>query len=152
MKFATVISTHTFDAKADRLLSADERANLEFALAKDPEAHPIIPGLNGVRKARFGKQETGKRGGVRVIYFYAIVAGDPLEQSERESIGHDAVGPRVRSVARHRYKGRGFFGPDYADESASVDRSSAVWQSTEERVPCPAGDRLAASRGASAGA
>jgi mRNA-degrading endonuclease RelE of RelBE toxin-antitoxin system len=74
MKFATVISTHTFDAKADRLLSADERANLEFALAKDPEAHPIIPGLNGVRKARFGKQGTGKRGGVRVIYFYAIVA------------------------------------------------------------------------------
>jgi hypothetical protein len=74
MRFATVISTQTFDAKADKLLSADERADLEFALARDPEAHPAIPGLSGVRKARFGRQGTGKRGGVRVIYFYAIVA------------------------------------------------------------------------------
>jgi hypothetical protein len=74
MRFATVISTHAFDAKADRLLTADERADLEFALAANPQAHPIIPGLSGVRKARFGKHGTGKRGGVRVIYFYAIVA------------------------------------------------------------------------------
>jgi mRNA-degrading endonuclease RelE of RelBE toxin-antitoxin system len=73
---ATVISTSGFDAKAEKLLSADERAALEFALARDPEAHPVIPGLGGVRKARFGVQGRGKRGGVRVIYFYAIVAGE----------------------------------------------------------------------------
>ncbi len=91
MRFATVISTHAFDAKADNLLSADERAELDFALAKDPEAHPVIPGLNGVRKARFGRQGTGKRGGVRVIYFYAIVAEevvllDVCAKSEREDL------------------------------------------------------------------
>ena len=73
-KLATLISTSKFDADADDLLTADERARLEFSLAKEPDAHPVIPGLNGLRKARWGKEGSGKRGGVRVIYFYAISA------------------------------------------------------------------------------
>lgn len=74
MRLATVISSGRFDAKAESLLTADERADLEFSLAKNPTAHPVVPGLNGVRKARWGRQASGKRGGVRVIYFYAITA------------------------------------------------------------------------------
>ena len=74
MKLATIVSTGKFDADAEKLLTEDERIALEFSLAKDPEAHPVIPGLNGIRKARWGKQASGKRGGVRVIYFYAISA------------------------------------------------------------------------------
>jgi mRNA-degrading endonuclease RelE of RelBE toxin-antitoxin system len=94
MRLATVISTGGFDAKAEKLLTVDERAALEFTLAKDPEAHPQIPGLNGVRKARWGKQATGKRGGVRVIYFYAISAEVVLllavyAKNEREDLTSD---------------------------------------------------------------
>ena len=73
-KLATVVSTDRFNADADDLLTADERANLEFSLALFPEAHPAIPGLNGVRKARWARADTGKRGGLRVVYFYAINA------------------------------------------------------------------------------
>lgn len=63
-----------FEKKAASLLTADEIAELEFNLAAAPLAHPVVANTNGIRKARFGKQGSGKRGGVRVIYFYAISA------------------------------------------------------------------------------
>jgi hypothetical protein len=37
--------------------------------------HPVVAGTGGVRKARWGRQGKGKRGGVRVIYFYLSTAG-----------------------------------------------------------------------------
>ena len=94
MRLATIVSTDRFDASAEKLLTDEERADLEFSLAKAPEAHPLIPGLNGVRKARWGKQATGKRGGVRVIYFYAISAEVVLllavyAKNEREDLTND---------------------------------------------------------------
>ena len=89
----TLVSTETFDAKAEKLLTADERAALEYFLAVDPETHPVIPGLNGIRKARWGRQGQGKRGGVRVIYFYALSAEVVLlltlyAKNEREDMSH----------------------------------------------------------------
>ncbi len=42
---------------------------MESAIAADPEAHPIVPGTGGVRKARWGREGKGKSGGVRVIYY-----------------------------------------------------------------------------------
>ncbi len=89
-----MVSTGRFDAAAEKLLTTDERADLEFSLARAPDAHPLIPGLNGVRKARWGKRGTGKRGGVRVIYFYAISAEVVLllavyAKNERENLTSD---------------------------------------------------------------
>lgn len=43
---------------------------MQLAIAADPEAHPIVPGTGGVRKARWTRQAKGKSGGVRVIYYY----------------------------------------------------------------------------------
>ena len=43
---------------------------MQLAIAADPEAHPIVPGTGGVRKARWARQGKGKSGGVRVIYYY----------------------------------------------------------------------------------
>jgi len=43
---------------------------MQLAIAADPEAHPIVPGTGGVRKARWSRQGKGKSGGVRVIYYY----------------------------------------------------------------------------------
>jgi len=41
--------------------------------ARNPEAGDIIPGTGGVRKLRWGRAGSGKRGGARVIYFYGQV-------------------------------------------------------------------------------
>jgi hypothetical protein len=42
MKAATVISTKEFGAAVKGLLTADDLAGLEFSLATNPTAHPVI--------------------------------------------------------------------------------------------------------------
>ena len=39
-------------------------------IARNPEAGDVIPEAGGVRKVRWRRQGSGKRGGTRVIYFY----------------------------------------------------------------------------------
>lgn len=56
--------------KAGKLLSAAEKYELINFLAVNPEAGDVISGTGGVRKLRFATQGRGKRGGVRVIYYY----------------------------------------------------------------------------------
>jgi hypothetical protein len=48
----------------------DERNAFVDYIARNPEAGDIIPDSGGVRKVRWSRAGTGKRGGVRVIYFY----------------------------------------------------------------------------------
>ena len=45
----------------------DEYAELQ--IMADPEAGKTIPAAGGVRKLRWRRKGTGKRGGLRVIYF-----------------------------------------------------------------------------------
>jgi len=53
-------------------LSEDEYSVLQHELAGRPDAGKVIPGTGGLRKLRFqlpGKSK-GKRGGMRVIYYW----------------------------------------------------------------------------------
>lgn len=43
---------------------------MEIYIAARPEAHPVVAGRGGVRKARWGIAGKAKRGGARLIYFY----------------------------------------------------------------------------------
>ena len=43
---------------------------LQWALALHPEAGAVIPGSGGVRKIRWAGSGRGKRGGLRVIYYW----------------------------------------------------------------------------------
>ena len=45
---------------------------MELAIVSDPEAHPVMPGMGGIRKARWARQGGGKSGGVRTIYYYRV--------------------------------------------------------------------------------
>lgn len=53
-------------------LSESDMRQIELDLVAAPQAHPVIRGLRGVRKARFAIPGRGKRGGCRVIYFVAV--------------------------------------------------------------------------------
>ena len=53
-------------------LSDDEYRELQLHFARDPEAGDVIQGTGGFRKVRWADARRGKgrRGGLRVIYFY----------------------------------------------------------------------------------
>ncbi len=60
----------TFERAAKGILNEAERQILEQALVENPEAGAPMVGTGGVRKMRFGRTGEGKRGGLRVIYYY----------------------------------------------------------------------------------
>ena len=64
---------------------------MELSIAATPEIHPVVAGTGGVRKARWALPGRGKRGGVRVIYFYRSTANivyflDIYAKSERADL------------------------------------------------------------------
>ena len=62
--------TPLFVRQAAEVWSDDERESFVDFIAKNPQMGDVIPDTGGVRKIRWAKAGTGKRGGVRVIYFY----------------------------------------------------------------------------------
>lgn len=61
--------------RACKAMALDDAAmrSIEGALAAAPEAHPVVKGLRGVRKARFALPGRGKRGGGRVVYYVTLM-------------------------------------------------------------------------------
>ena len=72
---AAIAYTSVYVKRVDRILRREEREAMEWHVVENPEIHPVVAGTGGVRKARWGRQGKGKRGGVRVIYFYRSTAG-----------------------------------------------------------------------------
>lgn len=72
----SLAETPTFAADADKLWSADERLEFFTWLAANPDAGDVIPDSGGCRKVRWSRAGTGKRGGVRVVYFTRLSAGE----------------------------------------------------------------------------
>lgn len=71
-----IVRTRRYVKDLKRLGASEaEIITLERTIAFDPTAGDVIPGLNGIRKVRFGLGNKGKRGGGRAIYFL-IVADD----------------------------------------------------------------------------
>jgi mRNA-degrading endonuclease RelE of RelBE toxin-antitoxin system len=69
------IETKLFTRLVQEYLSDDEYGKLQWFLASDPEAGPVISGTGGVRKLRWQAPGRGKRGGYRVIYYVKRVDG-----------------------------------------------------------------------------
>lgn len=65
----TVIETPTFQKQADKIWAESERFEFIDWIAANPLAGDVIPGADGARKVRWGRAGSGKRGGVRVVYF-----------------------------------------------------------------------------------
>ncbi len=65
----TVAELPEYLKQARRLLAEQERRDIVQYLAAPPGAGDLMVGTGGVRKLRWGRQSTGKSGGVRVIYY-----------------------------------------------------------------------------------
>ena len=65
-----IVATKIYDRKVGKILTDAERQTAEAQIAADPGKSPVIAGTGGVRKARAVRGSSGKRGGVRIIYYY----------------------------------------------------------------------------------
>lgn len=72
----TIVETPTFQRLWPDYWTEDERAAFASWLALSPEAGDVVPGSGGVRKVRWSSTGSGKRGGVRVIYFNRLENGE----------------------------------------------------------------------------
>lgn len=69
-RLIVVAETPLFVRQAEEVWTEAEREEFVDFIARDPEAGDLIPETGGVRKVRWGRSGSGKRGGVRVIYFH----------------------------------------------------------------------------------
>ena len=64
------IETRVFTRELHSFMSDDDYRALQSALLLRPEAGAVIPGGSGLRKLRWAFAGTGKRGGLRTIYYW----------------------------------------------------------------------------------
>ena len=64
------VETPIFTAQLRELLADDEYSEFQKFLIRQPNAGDVIRGTGGLRKVRWSALGKGKRGGVRVIYYF----------------------------------------------------------------------------------
>ena len=72
----TIVETPTFQRLWPDYWTEDERGEFATWLALTPDAGDVVPGSGGVRKVRWSRKGSGKRGGVRVVYFNRLASGE----------------------------------------------------------------------------
>ena len=69
-----IVETTVFTRLIAQLMQDDQYRELQERLIENPEIGDLIPGSGGLRKIRWKLSGRGKRGGVRVIYYWAVSA------------------------------------------------------------------------------
>ena len=69
------VETPMFTTALQRHLDDEHYRHLQIALMLRPEQGPIMRGSGGLRKVRWSKPGAGKRGGFRIIYYWAPAGG-----------------------------------------------------------------------------
>jgi len=99
---ATFVEMPPFMRHRDAYLDDLAYRQLQLELMKNPDGGDVIAGTGGLRKLRFADRTRGKgrRGGLRVIYYWRVAAGQfwlftlydkdeaaDLTASERKALG-----------------------------------------------------------------
>jgi len=89
------IETSIFTKEIQRLLPDDDYRMLQAALMLRPDAGSLIRGSGGLRKIRWSVPGTGKRGALRVIYYWSppdtIFMLFPYRKTEQEDLTPDQL-------------------------------------------------------------
>jgi hypothetical protein len=64
------VETTVFTRRLTGVLTDDEYRRLQEALLRRPSQGNVIEGTGGIRKLRWAQQGRGKRGSLRVIYYW----------------------------------------------------------------------------------
>lgn len=95
------IETPVFTKRLKDLLSDEDYRTLQVALLLRPEQGPLLKGSGGLRKVRWAPKAAGKRGAIRVIYYWK-----PDEQlfymlfAYTKTAQEDLTADQLRALAR----------------------------------------------------
>lgn len=67
-----IIETPIFTRRIQAILADEEYRLLQIQLVNKPDSGKIIRGSSGLRKLRWSTGGHGKRGGIRVIYYWFV--------------------------------------------------------------------------------
>jgi len=67
-----IVETTVFTKLIGQLMDDDHYWELQALMIENPEIGDLIQGSGGLRKIRWKLSGRGKRGGVRVIYYWAV--------------------------------------------------------------------------------
>jgi mRNA-degrading endonuclease RelE of RelBE toxin-antitoxin system len=70
ISFMVIIETPTFTKQVLSTFADEEYCLLQQVLLERPDVGKVISGSGGLRKLRWSMEGRGKRGGVRVIYYW----------------------------------------------------------------------------------
>jgi len=70
--------TSVFTRRIQQILDAEFYRLLQLHLVHRPEAGAVIRGSGGIRKIRWAPKGAGKRGGTRIMYYWAVDANTIL--------------------------------------------------------------------------
>jgi hypothetical protein len=111
---AVFIELPAFERLRDDYFDDDSFSQLQGVLMTNPAAGDVIEGTGGLRKLRFGdsRRSKGKRGGLRVIYYYwtggpefwLFTLYDKDEMSDLTPKQRAALKERVKDELRMRRK------------------------------------------------
>jgi hypothetical protein len=69
-RWITIVETKAFEARAKSRMTREEVDSVITMIADNPTCGDVIKGTGGIRKVRFAIGGKGKRGGVRVVYYF----------------------------------------------------------------------------------
>ncbi|OGT73582.1 MAG: addiction module toxin RelE [Gammaproteobacteria bacterium RIFCSPLOWO2_02_FULL_57_10] len=109
----TIVELPEYLRKVDAVLGDKEKLEVIDMLARNPLSGVLLKGTGGIRKLRWQRPGSGKRGGARVIYYFCsssmplflltiFAKGDRSDLSKREC--HELA--EIAQMLRSRYTGR----------------------------------------------
>lgn len=102
-----IVRTNVYLRQVKKLKASERDIEaLEQAIAANPAAGDVIPGLDGVRKLRFAMGGKGKRGGGRAIYYvlwvddtaFMIMAYAKSEREDLSEAGKKIIRALIREI------------------------------------------------------
>jgi mRNA-degrading endonuclease RelE of RelBE toxin-antitoxin system len=98
------IETHKFTELITDILPDNTYSDLQKSLIDDPEAGDIIKASGGIRKIRWRISGHGKRGGIRIIYYWivsrdTIIMLDVYQKNEQADLTPDQI-KQLRRLVR----------------------------------------------------
>ena len=103
-----IIETPIFTRRIQAILSDEEYRLLQIQLINKPDSGKVIRGSSGLRKLRWSGGGHGKRGGLRIIYYW-FVSRDILlllfayPKSERDELTPEQL-RKLKKVVEGEYQ------------------------------------------------